>query len=62
MIDFTGGECGRQRQVEGAKNVESIHNHPALARIVRPRQASWTPPSGKRQDLHLQLLPPGATS
>jgi GTP cyclohydrolase FolE2 len=38
------------------ENFESIHNHSAFARIVRPGPAVGPARSGKRQDQHLRLL------
>jgi GTP cyclohydrolase FolE2 len=44
-----------------AENFESIHNHSAFARIVRPIPAVGSAQSGKRQDQHLHLISAGAT-
>ncbi|MBI4292718.1 MAG: GTP cyclohydrolase I FolE2 [Betaproteobacteria bacterium] len=38
------------------ENFESIHNHSAFARIVRPSPAAGAAPAGKRDDQHLKLL------
>ncbi|MGH8248442.1 MAG: GTP cyclohydrolase I FolE2, partial [Gammaproteobacteria bacterium] len=38
-----------------AENLESIHNHSAFARIVRPSPAAGSAQSGRRQDRHLHL-------
>jgi len=44
-----------------AENFESIHNHSAFARIVRPSPTASSAPSGRRHDQHLHLLPWGAS-
>ena len=44
-----------------AENFESIHNHSAVARIVRTSPAVGSTQLGKRQDRHLHLLLTGAT-
>ena len=44
-----------------AENFESIHNHSAFARIVRPGPAAGTAPPGRRQDQPLHFLPARAT-
>lgn len=42
-----------------AQNFESIHNHSAFARIVRPAAAVAPAPTGRRADRHLHLVLPG---
>jgi GTP cyclohydrolase I len=41
------------------ENFESIHNHSAFARIVRPSPAAGPAQPGRRQDQHLHLLSAG---
>ena len=43
-----------------AENFESIHNHSAFARIVRPRPAVGSTQSGKRQGRRLRKTPSAA--
>lgn len=43
------------------ENFESIHNHSAFARIVRPTLAVGSAQSGKRQEQHLHFLSTGTT-
>ena len=42
-----------------AQNFESIHNHSAFARIVRPASAVRPAPSERRPDRHLHVVQPG---
>ncbi len=44
-----------------AENFESIHNHSAFARIVRPSKEAGPKQPGRRRDRHLHLLSTGAT-
>ena len=44
-----------------AENFESIHNHSAFARIVRPSVEDGARQPGRRQDRHLHLFSTRAT-